>query len=127
MSNTCVSNGPGTFPYMAPEMFKQCRRGALVDIYSLGCLYIELFGRKRVWPGLDGPAIMLKVLGSYNVPPEGPSTTHLPKSIVNLVSAMCELDPLNRPDSAEYLKKWKHYPFLLTCLFNNELTFLLHT
>lgn len=64
-SVTCVSRGPGTFPYMAPEMFKESRRGSAVDVYSLGCLYIELFGKKRVWPGLDGPAIMIKVLGSY--------------------------------------------------------------
>ena len=40
ISMTCASKGPGTFPYMAPEMFKASRRGAAVDIYSLGCLYI---------------------------------------------------------------------------------------
>lgn len=98
-SVTCVSKGPGTFPYMAPEMFKASRRGAPVDIYSLGCLYIELFGRKRVWRGLDGPAIMQQVLGSYEVPPQGPSTSHLPSEIGNLCSKLCALDPSRRPKS----------------------------
>lgn len=47
---TCSGNGPGTIPYMAPEMFKKCRRGPAVDMYSLGCLFIGLlegeeFGR----------------------------------------------------------------------------------
>ena len=35
---TCINKGPGTFPYMAPEMFKERRRGPAADIYSLGCL-----------------------------------------------------------------------------------------
>lgn len=38
---TSTSRGPGTFPYMAPEMFKKVRRGCPVAIYSLGCLYLE--------------------------------------------------------------------------------------
>ena len=100
-SVTCVSKGPGTFPYMAPEMFKASRRGAPVDIYSLGCLYIELIGRNKVWRGLDGPGIMQKVLGSYEVPPQGPSTSHLPSDFDNLCSSMCALDPSKRPKSLE--------------------------
>ena len=71
---TSVNKGPGTFPYMAPEMFKSSRRGPAVDIYSLGCLFIELFVRKRVWPDLDATAIMMKVVGSYDTPPVMPDT-----------------------------------------------------
>jgi serine/threonine protein kinase len=56
---TAVTKGPGTFPYMAPEMFKKSHRGPAVDIYSLGCLFIELFGKQRVWPDLDQTAIMM--------------------------------------------------------------------
>lgn len=41
---TSVNKGPGTFPYMAPEMFKSSRRGLAVDIYSLGCLFIDSLG-----------------------------------------------------------------------------------
>ena len=59
----------GTFLYMAPEMFSTAHRGPAVDVYALGCLYIELFGQRRVWPGLDGVQIMQKVCGSFNVPP----------------------------------------------------------
>ena len=73
---TAVSKGPGTFPYMAPEMLKKSRRGPAVDVYSLECLLIELFG-KQVWPDLDPTAIMMKVVGSYEDPPEPPSTAHL--------------------------------------------------
>ena len=66
---TSSSKGPGMYPYMAPEMFKKGRRGRAVDIYSLGCLYLEVFSRRRVWPGLDSTEIMMKVCGSYDSPP----------------------------------------------------------
>ena len=59
-TNTSTSKGPGTIPYMAPEMFRKARRGPPVDVYSLGCLYIELFGRRRVWPELDDTEIISK-------------------------------------------------------------------
>ena len=54
-----ISKGPGAYPYMAPEMFKKSHRGTPVDIYSLGCLFIELFAQRRVWPNLDAPDIMM--------------------------------------------------------------------
>lgn len=100
---TCNSKGPGTYPYMAPEMFIQSRRGPAVDIYSLGCLYIELFGRRRVWSQLDGPAIMQKVLGSYKTPPQGPNTTHLCPTFAILCSQMCNLDANMRLSSSDVL------------------------
>jgi len=68
---TTVSNAIVTYPYMAPEMFGGGHRSTAVDIYSLGCLYIELFGEKWVWEGItDGIQIMQKVCGSYNNPPK---------------------------------------------------------
>ena len=70
---------------MAPEMLKTSKRGPAVDVYSLGCLFIELFDRRRVWPGLVGPDIMMKVLGSYDTPPEGPVRNHLPCAIGKVV------------------------------------------
>lgn len=112
-SVTCISKGPGTFPYMAPEMFRASRRGAAVDIYSLGCLYIELFGMKRVWQGLDGPAIMQKVLGSYEVPPLGPSTSHLLPPIRDLCAQLCALDPTKRLDSHQVFEAVKKHSAVL--------------
>ena len=53
---TTASRSPkGTYPYMAPDMFTvEGHRGTAADVHSAGCLYIELFGRQRVWPGLNG-------------------------------------------------------------------------
>lgn len=98
---TTVSKGPtGTYPYMAPEMFGQGHRGTAVDIYSLGCLFIELFGQKRIWPGLDGMQIMQKVCGSFNSPPEMPKTSHLNDNVSKICDACCQLEAKNRPSIA---------------------------
>ena len=67
----------GTPSYMAPELYTPSRRGTPVDIYSFGCLLIELFGGKRVWAGLSSAEIMQKVCGCYEQPPCGPSVQHL--------------------------------------------------
>lgn len=103
---TCSGNGPGTIPYMAPEMFKKCRRGPAV---ALGCLFIELFGRRRVWEGHDSTDIMMKVLGSYKTPPEGPSTNHLSAEVDKLCPALCDLDATKRPNSKEVLEMLENF------------------
>ena len=101
---TTVSGPAGTYPYMAPEMFVSGRRGTGVDIYALGCLYIELFGQKRVWPGLDGGQIMQKVCGSFAKPPEMPTTSHLPSRYRKMCHDCCQLDAKKRPPIATVLE-----------------------
>jgi len=94
---TTAVNAIGTYPYMAPEMFGASHRTTVVDVYSLGCLYIELFGEKRVWEGItDGMQIMQKVCGSYNIPPQMPSTDHLPPMYASICKGCCKLDPKQR-------------------------------
>ena len=95
-TTTCRSPS-GTYPYMAPEMFGSSVRGTAVDVYSLGCLYIELFGRKRVWPGLDGMQIMQKVCGAFNIPPVMPSIDHIPDEYKQICNACCQLQMEEQP------------------------------
>ena len=97
-------NGPGTFPYMAPEMFRCAHRGPPVDVYSLGCLFIELFGSKSMWGELTNMEIMQKVCGAYNVPPEMPSVEHLDHQLRPICKRCCQLDAAARPLAREVLK-----------------------
>ena len=102
---TPVSNNPvGTYPYMAPETFSQNHRGTAVDIYSLGCLYIELFGQVRVWPGLAGMQIMQKVCGSFSSPPIMPNTSHLETKYRKICMACCQLNASQRPKISAVLQ-----------------------
>ncbi len=105
---TSTSRGPGTLPYMAPEMFKKARRGPPVDIYSLGCLYLELFARRRVWPGLDGTEIMMKVCGAFNTPPTMPDLDPLQDTQLEICGSCCQLDPSNRPTIDQTLEMIAH-------------------
>ena len=89
---TSSSKGPGTYPYMAPEMFKKGKRGRAVDIYSLGCLYLEVFSRCRVWPGLDSTEIMMKVCGSYDSPPCMPDLSDLNGVHLEICGSCLKLD-----------------------------------
>ena len=95
----------GTFPYMAPEMFATTRRGAAVDIYALGCLYIQLFGGRRVWPGIDGIQIMQKVCGSFGQPPEMPAVSHIPQCFRQVCEECCQLDQYKRPNISHVLSQ----------------------
>ena len=88
---------------MAPEMFAAMHRGAAVDIYALGWLYIELFGGRLVWPGIYGLQIVQKVCGSFNQPPEMPSISHLPQRYWEVCEACCQLDKHKRRNVSQVL------------------------
>ena len=104
---TSVTKGPGTYPYMAPKMFKPAKRVCPVDIYSVGCLYLELFTRRRVWPGLDSTEIMMKMCGTYNTPPTMPDTSDL-KGVPFEICSRCLLeDQTQRPTITEVLSMLK--------------------
>lgn len=63
---TSLSKGPGTYPLYGTRDVHRA------DIYSLGCLLIELYGQRRVWPNMDGWMVqtdMLQVLGFYETAP----------------------------------------------------------
>ena len=105
---TSVSKGPGTYPYTVPEMFRTGHRGPPVDIYSLGCLLIELF--ERVWPGLDGPDVIIQIMGIYDTPPQMPDSSHLFKALFDTICRqVCQLDPARRPKSEQVLKMIRGY------------------
>lgn len=99
----------GTYPYMAPEMFGSGHRNTAVDIYSLGCLYIELFGGKRVWQGIsDGMQIMQKVCGSFHSAPEMPATSHLDTPYKGICEACCQLEPSRRATIQQVVALLEH-------------------
>ena len=101
---TSIGKGPGTISYMAPEMFHKARRGKAVDIYSLGCTFLELFGSRRVWPNRDATEIMMMVCGSYSKPPQMPETDHLPTAYQPICNMCCKLEASSRPTIDDVLR-----------------------
>ena len=107
---TATSKGPGTHPYMAPEMFHKDKRGRAADVYSLGCLYLELFARRRVWPGLNAAEIMMKVCGSYNTPPRMPDISDLKGVHEEICGSCLQLDQTHRPKIDEVVDMLRKLP-----------------
>ena len=78
-------------PYKAPEMLYDGKRSTPADIYSFGCVLIELTTSRRVWGTMDGFQITAKVCGSYQLLPEPPSTDAVPEKLLvpsDLTSAL---------------------------------------
>ena len=105
-THTCSGKGPGTIPYMAPEMFHKAPRGRAVDIYSLGCLFSELFSKRRVWSGLGGREITGRMCGAFGHQPiySPPDMSHLAEPFCKLCQQCCQLDSSMRPSITDVLE-----------------------
>lgn len=98
----------GTPMYMSPELVRgelspsACRLGA-VDIWSLGCVILEMATGNRPWANLDNEwAIMYKIAqGSH---PHLPAPDQLSAAGIDFVARCFEIDPMKRPTAVELLQ-----------------------
>lgn len=115
----------GTVAYQAPEMFRASRRSTPVDIYSFGCIIIELFtgksylslhlaaflhwvfSGKRVWGELDAFQIIGKIVGTREDEPQSPSCKKVAKEHRQICAHSTALDASNRPSALEILEYFK--------------------
>ena len=95
--------GAGTVPYKAPEMFSTGKRSTPADIYSFGCVLIELTTSSRVWDTLDAFQITSKVCGSYEKRPESPSTDAVPEPYKYMCTQCTQLNQEERPSALAVL------------------------
>lgn len=68
----------GTPGYQAPEQLMGEHVGSECDVYTYGCLLLELFGATRLWDGLTFHQIMCFVTVQNKTPDLKP-ICHLPK------------------------------------------------
>lgn len=103
----------GTIFWMAPEVIDNMVEGysAKVDIWSLGCVVLEMFAGKRPWSNEAAISVIYKAGKEKKAPP-------IPKDIAHLVSEEAEnfinrcftIDPALRPTAEELLND----PFVTT-------------
>ena len=84
-------------------MFYDGKRSTPADIYSFGCVLIELTPSRRVWGTMDGFQITAKVCGSYQLLPEPPSTDAVPEPYRNLCAQCTRLNQAERPSALAVL------------------------
>lgn len=96
----------GTVFWMAPEMV-DTKQGysAKVDIWSLGCVVLEMFAGKRPWSNLEVVAAMFKIGKSKTAPPIPEDTLPLiSKEGREFLDACFEIDPERRPTADTLLR-----------------------
>ncbi|KZT61357.1 kinase-like protein [Calocera cornea HHB12733] len=106
----------GSIPWMAPEMFVAQANGygAKVDIWSLGCVFLEMWAGERPWSQDELMQVMFKVMTNKQAPPV-PDNAHLPPEAESFRLLCCAIKPEDRPTAAQlreepYLvlpKDWK--------------------
>lgn len=101
---TCYGkNVMGTIPYLAPEILVENKPATMYsDIWSLGCVIIELFTEKMVWENFsDGTDPEIKRLLKMK---QQPSLDKVPPFLKTLLAASLSYEPDKRCNAEDFLK-----------------------
>lgn len=75
----------GSIPWMAPEVINQSGYGRRSDIWSFGCVLIEMATTKHPWGNFDNPmAAMIKIGMSDSTPPVPDCVSELCQGFIRL-------------------------------------------
>jgi hypothetical protein len=97
-----VSSVKGSLPWMAPEVIKQKGYGRKADIWSLGCVALEMLTAKKPWDNeINHISFMMKIALDGNTPdiPEGVS-----QEARNFLEQCFQRDPSARKSAKELLE-----------------------
>jgi len=92
----------GTFPFIAPDLFRNEPVTAKADMYSLGVLMYEWLAGRLPWElaGKSWHAAVAEKLGQ-SAAPLSKARPDLPRRLHDLVGDLMDLDPARRPGAAE--------------------------
>ena len=91
--------------YMSPEVIKGSNEGRLgaIDIWSLGCVILEMSTGRRPWASLDNEWAIMYNIAQGN-PPQLPSREQLSEQGIDFLKRCFERDPKRRASAAELLQ-----------------------
>jgi len=95
----------GSVFWMAPEVVKQSVHTVKADIWSLGCLVVEMLTGEHPWPNLSQMQAIFKI--GMSARPELP--VDISKEAEDFLLKTFELDHTKRPSAAELLE----HPWIL--------------
>ncbi|KAJ5082663.1 hypothetical protein N7532_011706 [Penicillium argentinense] len=98
----------GTPMYMSPEVIRGdspnlVNRQGAVDIWSLGCVILEMATGRRPWSTLDNEWAIMYNIAQGNQP-SLPTHDQLSDQGIDFLSRCFECDPVKRPTAAELLQ-----------------------
>jgi mitogen-activated protein kinase kinase kinase len=94
---------------MAPEVIDTPKKGydKKIDIWSVGCVVLEMWAGKRPWSGNEAIAVILK-LHKSKLPPPVPDDIVLSSLAQNFYNLCFAINPEDRPTAAALRK----HPYL---------------
>lgn len=95
----------GTPMYMSPEVIRGSNEGRqdAIDIWSLGCVILEMATGRRPWASLDNEWAIMYNIAQGN-PPQLPSKDQLSDEGIEFLKRCFEKDPRRRASAAELLQ-----------------------
>jgi len=95
----------GTPMYMSPEVIKGSSEGRLgsIDVWSLGCVILEMSTGRRPWASLDNEWAIMYNIAQGN-PPQLPSREQLSQEGIDFLKRCFERDPRRRASATELLQ-----------------------
>ncbi|KAI3625311.1 hypothetical protein CBS9595_000672 [Malassezia furfur] len=95
----------GSIFWMAPEVMGLSRKGysAKVDIWSLGCVVLEMLAGRRPWSDEEAIQAMFKIGAERRAPPI-PADCRPSKPAAHFLRNCFEIDPDRRPTAARLLE-----------------------
>lgn len=95
----------GTPMYMSPEVIKGSNEGRLgaIDVWSLGCVILEMSTGRRPWASLDNEWAIMYNIAQGN-PPQLPSREQLSEEGIHFLKRCFDRDPKRRASAAELLQ-----------------------
>lgn len=95
----------GTPMYMSPEVIKgeNPGRAGAVDVWSLGCVILEMATGRRPWSNLDNEWAIMYNIAQGN-PPQLPSTDQLSVQGIDFLEKCFLRDPKQRASAVELLQ-----------------------
>lgn len=110
----CVENGTDlrlenhTIPYMAPELLKAYTPTWASDIWSYGCLVLEVVTGLPPWFGLDGSEILVRLAAAKSpLDYAAERLREVPLEFMQTIQGCLVADPDQRPTARELLEE--HY------------------
>lgn len=91
--------------YMSPEVIKGSNEGRLgaIDVWSLGCVILEMSTGRRPWASLDNEWAIMYNIAQGN-PPQLPGREQLSEQGIDFLKRCFERDPKRRASAAELLQ-----------------------